>query len=80
MSTAFPIEASRARVREINADVARGEFLRKLDYAPFDVTEFEMNFIENFLGCLGTKQQLAFWTPRRRATVDEMMQRYAARL
>lgn len=72
----FPAEQASARIREINEDRARGEFLRSLRGA--ELAPFEMDFVSGFLGCLTPKNELAWWTPRRRATADEMRRKHRA--
>lgn len=56
------------------ADQERIEFLRHLDAAWFEVTEWEAKFIEDFL----TRPRSM--TPRQRASADELRQKYEARL
>ena len=69
--------AGKARVIEINEDRARGEFLRRLDAAPFEVTDWEAQFIEGFL----TYDVLPSWrTPARRAAADELRKKYGGRI
>ena len=62
----------RRRVRE--EDAGRMQFLRRLDEAPFEVTEWEAQFIESFL-----KAPRNF-TPRQREAVDKMREHYQGRL
>lgn len=57
-------------------DSRRAEFLRRLDEAGFEVTEFEAQFLESFLQA----RSPAWWTENRRTVVDKLMERYAARL
>jgi hypothetical protein len=57
---------------ELLEDVARGNFLRQLDRADIEVTDFEADFIESFL----SNKSLNWWTPGRRATCDKMRHTY----
>jgi hypothetical protein len=57
-------------------DIERGNFLRKLDFADIEITDFEARFIENFL----SNKSLNWWTPGRRTTCDQMRQSYKGRL
>lgn len=56
-------------------DIARGDFLRALDKAGIQLTYFESDFLHDFF-CA----RLNWWTPRRRATCDEMRKQYGGRL
>lgn len=72
----------RAKIHEQNEDNRRGEFLRALDCGQTNVSDFEMNFIESFLGDRATKDRaldFQWFTPRRRDVVDGMIKRYGFR-
>lgn len=80
--TARALEAGRAKLRAQTEDNRRGEFLRAIDCGQTNVTEFELNFIESFLGDRATKDaalDFQWFTPRRREVVDSMIQRYGMR-
>lgn len=62
--------------QELLDDVERGSFLRDLDRAPFEVTNFEADFVNSFL----TNTHLNWWTERRRETCDKMRKQYQGRL
>lgn len=57
-------------------DREREEFLRALDAAPFDVTEWEAKFIADFLAA----PSRWIWTAPRREKVDQMRQEYGHRI
>ena len=58
---------------ELPTDSECAEFLRELDDADFDVTDFEATFI-------GSNYTRAVFTDRQRATILQMMDRYRSRL
>lgn len=55
-------------------DRERVEFLRRLDGAPFEVSDWEANFIESFL------RSVRPMTGAQRAAVDAMRDQYEGRL
>jgi len=55
-------------------DTERLDFLKRLDAAPFEVTDWEAQFIESFLTAPRTL------TNRQREAVDELRQKYEGRL
>lgn len=71
--------AGRAQVQEIISGRALGQFLRKLDASKHDLSQFEMDFIESFLGDRATKDvelDHQWFTPKRRSVVNGMIQKY----
>jgi hypothetical protein len=66
--------AGRQRVREINADGRRMDFLKQLDDAEFSVTDWEAQFITSFI------DQPRGFTDGQRKAVDQMMEKYQPRL
>lgn len=81
MSDLFPqvrrshlLAAEAARQQQQNEDMDRANFLRRLDAAPFDVTDWEAEFIEaNILNP-------GLFTARQREAIDKMRQLYEGRL
>lgn len=74
--------AGRAAVRGQNEDTRRGEFLRAIDAGEANCTDFEINFIEGFLGDRALKPSdldFQWFTPGRRKVVDNMIHRYGFR-
>lgn len=74
--------AGAAKIREQNADCRRGEFLRAIDAGTENLSDFEMNFIESFLGARALVDRaldFQWFTPARRRVVDGMIQRYGMR-
>lgn len=63
-----------ARAQAELEDRERFEFLQKLDAAPFEVTDWEAQFLESFLKSPRTP------TPRQREVIDELRKQYAGRL
>lgn len=55
-------------------DKERFAFLKKLDAAPFEVTDWEAQFIESFL------VDKRPFTPRQREVVDDLRKQYGGRL
>ncbi len=75
-------DAGRAKIREQNEDCRRGEFLRAIDCGQTAVSDFEMNFIESFLGDRAAKPadlDFQWFTLKRREVVDGMIRRYGMR-
>jgi hypothetical protein len=73
-----------AREAERLEDLARCRFLQRLDAAPFEVTEWEAQFIEDVLARALPPKGAGFhtlvFTPRQREKVDEMRKEYEGRL
>ena len=51
------------------------EFLKKLDAAPFDVTDWEAGFLDSMI----TKEPRSF-SPKQRDSIDMMRDRYEGKL
>lgn len=58
-------------------DDLRGKFLKQLDAAEIECSEWEANFIESFLSA-GIPS--SWWTAARRTSCDEMRKKYEGRL
>ena len=56
-----------------DSDLRRRDFLRALDAAPFDVTEWEAEF-------LGSNLDRTTFTPAQRIKIDQMRRRYRDQL
>lgn len=61
-------------------DAERSEFLVHLDAAPFEVTDFEAQFIESHCQAVVVKHQRGWWTEGRRRVCDTMRERYGGQL
>lgn len=67
---------------ERHHDLRRGEFLRAIDSGVENLSQFEMDFIESFLGDRALKDAALDWqwfTEGRRKVVDNMIHRYGFR-
>lgn len=60
-------------------DAQRLEFLKLLDRAQFEVTEWEANFIESTLQREASGERITF-TDRQRVSIDKMRKFYGGRL
>ena len=68
--------------REMNEDCRRGEFLRAIDAGVENLSEWEINFIQCFLGERALKPAALdhqWFTDGRRRVVDNMIHRYGFR-
>lgn len=55
------------------SDIERSDFLNQLDMAPFEVSDWEADFIERNI-------RERNFTPKQRNVIDEMMEKYEGRL
>ena len=70
----FPRTTARVQTATEILDTERRRFLERLDAAPFDVTDWEASFIEDFL----TRPRP--FTPSQRRSIDDMHTRYEGSL
>ena len=62
-------------MKQKDQDAERMEFLKKLDAAPFDVTDWEAGFLDSMI----TKEPRSF-SPKQRDSIDMMRDRYEGKL
>ena len=71
--TGAPIITGWPDQRRHSPDATRADFLRRVDSAPFALSEWEVGFLENNIGRV-------CYSSRQRMVIDELRRKYEARL
>lgn len=80
MKVQSPQSIAQSQSQELT-DSERIEFVRRLDNAPFEVTDWEARFIEGLLVRARYRTELAtFLSPAQRDKIEQLRQQYEHRL